>query len=115
MSTHTDPAACGLACGDCDICRAAEDPKLAARLAAHFTRETGKPVAAEEIVCLGCLGPRDKHWSAECWILTCCVDDKGLSSCSACSDFPCQRLEEWGRSRATYGKALGRLRSMSAG
>ena len=62
--------------------------------------------------CLGCRGDRSKHWSANCWILQCCVDEKGLASCHACDAFPCERLVEWSKESPEYAEALNRLQSM---
>jgi hypothetical protein len=30
--------------------------------------------------CISCRGNRATHWSADCQILKCCVDDKGLNN-----------------------------------
>ena len=62
--------------------------------------------------CDGCRGDRAKHWSASCWILKCCVDDKGLEFCNKCEDFPCQKLEEWAGKSSRYTVALNRLKDM---
>ena len=60
----------------------------------------------------GCLGDRAVHWSADCWILECCVDGKGLESCSSCESFPCESLMTWSQQNASYGQALERLRAI---
>ena len=52
------------------------------------------------------------HWSADCWILRCCVDERGLDSCYLCPDFPCQPLNEWATQNDSYAQALSRLVSM---
>jgi hypothetical protein len=56
-----------------------------------------------------------KHWSADCWILQCCVDKKGLEFCSDCDEFPCEKLVEWSKGCEGYGKALERLKEMRKG
>jgi len=72
--------------------------------------------AAEVLVggphCLGCQGDRATHWSADCWILKCCVDDKGLEYCHECGDFACEPLVEWAAQNDRYTEALNRLRGM---
>ncbi|NIV38597.1 MAG: DUF3795 domain-containing protein [Anaerolineae bacterium] len=67
-----------------------------------------------KMYCTGCLGDRDTHWSADCWILTCCVDQRGLSNCSECETFACQRLVDWAEQNERYGAALARLRGLRA-
>ena len=112
-------AVCGLDCTGCDIRRAPTDPEAAGRLVGWF-REMGWLKAGEgmsEVIersmyCRGCRGDRSVHWSADCWILKCCVDEKGLAFCYECDDFPCRRLEEWAGENARYTEALERLRRM---
>jgi hypothetical protein len=62
--------------------------------------------------CQGCRGDRAVHWSADCPILVCCVDERGLQSCSACDAFPCARLTDRARENARYTAALQRLEEM---
>jgi len=57
-------------------------------------------------------GDRARHWSADCWILQCCIDKKGLEFCNQCHDFPCSGLEEWAKGDKRYEKALRRLKAM---
>ena len=106
-------AVCGLVCDGCDIMEAATNTELAQRIADWFKRELNKEVKPEQIHCAGCKGNRDVHWDAECWILRCCVDQKGLDFCYQCDEFPCDRLSEWAGQNDRYGEALDRLRSMA--
>jgi hypothetical protein len=92
--------------------RAATDEELASRIAAWFRKELAQEVKPEEIRCDWCRGDREMHWSADCWILQCCVDGKGLAYCHECNDFPCGRLEEWAAKNERYGEALQRLKKM---
>ena len=62
--------------------------------------------------CLGCRGDRSAHWAESCWILKCCVDNKGLEYCYECELFPCARLSEWAEERNQYAEALKRLQQM---
>ena len=41
-------------------------------------KERDVEVKVEDVHCLGRSGDRAKHWSPDCWILKCCVDEKGL-------------------------------------
>lgn len=105
-------AACGLICHGCDMMEATTNPTLAQKIADWFKRELNEDVKAEQIHCAGCSGDREVHWSPDCWILLCCVDQKGLDHCYQCGEFPCDRLEEWAGENDRYGEALERLRTM---
>jgi hypothetical protein len=120
-------AVCGLDCGACDIYKASLGDVEAAQNLAGWWKGMGwlkEDEGVEEVLargphCLGCRGDRDKHWSAECAFLTCCVDQKGLTSCHECDDFVCERLEERLQNPppgqgAKYQEALDRLRAMRA-
>ena len=115
-------AACGLDCGRCEIRLAPADPQAAEALMAWFRREGWlKPdegmeqVVERKMYCCGCLGDRSTHWSADCWILACCVDQHGYPDCSECEVFPCERLEAWATQNAAYGRALARLKGNRPG
>ncbi|MFZ5924078.1 MAG: DUF3795 domain-containing protein [Bacillota bacterium] len=105
-------AACGLDCSECDIFKAPADPKIMRRIIEWFEKERGVRLREEDVRCDGCLGDRAKHWSPDCWILKCSVDDRGLQHCSGCEEFPCVKLEEWATDNDGYKKALERLKSM---
>ena len=114
-------AACGLDCETCAIRLAPVDTDAAMTLVDWFRREgwlaegEGMPEVLErKMHCTGCLGDRDTHWSADCWILACCVDQHGLTNCSQCEAFPCDRLVEWSRECEGYTAALARLRELRA-
>jgi hypothetical protein len=75
--------------------------------------DEGVEVAVEKgMYCEGCTGDRSKHWSADCWILGCCVDDKGLENCSQCDEFPCSKLAKWSEQNERYQDALSRLKNL---
>ena len=114
-------AACGLDCATCEIRLAPADPAAAKLLVAWFRQQgwlsegEGMPEVIErKMYCTGCLGDRDTHWSADCWILACCVDRRGLGNCSECESFACDRLVEWAQQNEGYGAALARLRALHA-
>ncbi len=112
-------AVCGLDCGSCDISRVSTDPE-AAKSVTEWFREMGWIEEGEEVddvvgrapYCMGCRGDRAVHWSPDCWILKCCVDDKGLEHCSECDAFPCQELKEWSKKNEGYSRAFERLMRM---
>jgi hypothetical protein len=108
-------AVCGLECHKCDIREATDNPQVAQQIADWFKKKRNEDVKLEDIRCLGCKGDRNRHWSADCWILQCCVDEKGHQFCCDCDQFPCDRLVEWSRQGERYGNALDRLKRMKAG
>jgi len=103
-------AVCGLECHKCDILKATDDKKIAQETADWFKRELNQDVKLEDVRCAGCREDRARHWSADCWILQCCVDQKGLEYCHQCDEFPCGKLAEWSKTNKRYGEALDRLR-----
>jgi hypothetical protein len=103
-------AACGLDCEECDIRVAAGNLEVAEGIVQWFKTEKGVEIDPGNIRCDACRGDRERHWSPDCWILQCCVDDRGLESCSACEDFPCQALVEWAATSERYSEALERLK-----
>lgn len=112
-------AVCGLDCTDCDIRRVPTDAEAGERVVAWF-KEMGwleesegvTEVIERSMYCKGCRGDRMVHWSPECGILRCCVDEKGLGFCYKCDKFPCEQLREWGEKGGKYEKALSRLQRM---
>ncbi len=109
-------AACGLLCGSCDIRKMPFDNE-AARVTVDWYREMGwlkknegvKEAIAKNMICTGCHDDRTTHWSSDCWILKCCVDEKNLRHCHECIDFPCVRLADWSKQNDGYAKAFERL------
>ena len=105
-------AVCGLDCIRCDMFQATNDPKVAQQIVEWFKKERNEEVKIEDVHCLGCKGDRAKNWSADCWILKCCMDTKGLEFCYQCQDFPCEKLTDWAKTNKGYGEALNRLKEM---
>lgn len=111
--------ACGLDCGGCEIRRLPFDEEAAEAVLQWYRREgwlgpeEGIRQALERgLVCEGCRGDRELHWSPDCWILECCVEKRGLKYCSECGKFPCARLLDWADGGEAYGEALERLQEM---
>jgi hypothetical protein len=112
-------AACGLNCVTCEIRLAPSDQHAADVLIKWFISEGWLPenegmpeVIERRMYCTGCLGSRATHWSSDCWILTCCVDQYGLTNCSQCSDSPCERLVTWSEQNDSYRQALKTLKRL---
>jgi hypothetical protein len=113
-------AACGLDCSRCEIRRAPFDEDAAASVVAWYREQgwleedEGMAVVLERnMYCCGCLEDRTAHWSPDCWILQCCVDDRDLENCAWCPDFACERLKEWAAQNQGYAQALERLRELT--
>ena len=115
-------AVCGIDCTHCPLLKASRGDAQAAEELAGWWKSEGwlkEDEGAAEVLergphCLGCRGDRSKHWSANCWILKCCVDDKGLESCHECDDFACEQLVKWAAENDGYTEALNRLRQLRA-
>ncbi|HSJ59381.1 MAG TPA: DUF3795 domain-containing protein [Anaerolineae bacterium] len=112
-------AACGLDCGGCDIRLLPLDPDAAARVVAWFHEMKWLPegegvdeAIARGMYCRGCHGDRTVHWSADCAILICCVDERGLELCSECKEFPCALLTDRAETNAQYARGLQRLQAL---
>ena len=110
-------AVCGLDCGSCTIRRMPFDQEAAKGVIGWFRSMgwlKGNEGAAEALernmYCKGCHGDREVHWSADCWILKCAVDERGFRHCHECAEFPCQRPDMWGAENDKYAAALGRLK-----
>lgn len=121
-------AACGLNCETCNIRLIPFDDKACEGCAEWFREmgwlepEEGKAEILERgMYCRGCKGDRSVHWSVDddgtvdCWILDCCIDQKGLAFCSECAEFPCERLTDWSKKSEEYAAAFGRLQTIRAG
>jgi hypothetical protein len=105
-------AACGLDCTECDIRRATDNPELAHKIADWFKEHQAIEMNPQDVRCLGCKGDRAQHWSADCWILECCVDKNALQFCYQCQGLPCDKLNEWAEEEKRYEEALSRLKEM---
>jgi len=110
-------AACGLDCETCEIRLAPFEPAAAEVLVNWFKsqgwlaeNEGMSEVIERKMFCTGCLGSRATHWSADCWILACCVDQHGFENCSQCVDFPCDRLVAWSKENESYKQAVENLK-----
>jgi len=113
-------AVCGIDCTACTIRIASlGDTEAVEELVVWWKKEgwlkedEGMPeLLKQSPFCQHCRGDRSMHWSANCWILKCCVDDKGLEYCYECEQFPCERLNKWAQGNSDYTQALERLHQM---
>ncbi len=114
-------AACGLDCTGCDIRRVPFEAEAAGRVVAWFKEEGWlkqdegiSEVIDRSMYCQGCRGSRAVHWTPDCWILKCCVDEQGLDDCGQCARFPCPRLADRAAGSSRYAKGWARLECMRA-
>jgi hypothetical protein len=112
---------CGMDCGSCDIRLAPTDPDAAEVVLAWFRKmewleedEGIAEVVERGMVCQGCRGDRSLHWSPDCALLQCCVDEKGLTHCAQCDEFVCDRLEAFATDgQAHHREAVERLKKIA--
>lgn len=104
-------AVCGLDCKVCDLRLAKDNPEQAKHISDWINENYGGDCTPDMVKCTWCKGDRDGHWSADCWILACCVDDKGLDFCFECESFPCDELVGWAAGSEKYGNAFEWLKS----
>ncbi|MHB1357242.1 MAG: DUF3795 domain-containing protein [Anaerolineae bacterium] len=113
-------ACCGLVCNECSIYLLPTDRSVQDKMIPWFkaqgwlkAEEGLAEVVERKMYCKGCHTDRtDVHWSADCAILTCCVDEHKLENCSQCDAFVCERLTTWAGTDARYNRALERLRGL---
>jgi hypothetical protein len=64
--------------------------------------------------CKGCREDRSLHWSPDCPLLTCCVDEKHLEHCAQCAEFVCEKLEAFANDgQAHHRDAVERLKRIA--
>jgi hypothetical protein len=111
--------ACGLDCTPCSIRQIPLDADAAGDAIRWYKQmgwlkeSDGVAEAVERgMYCHGCQGDRTVHWSADCKILLCCVDERHLTHCGQCAELMnCHKLEEFaGDGHAHHREAVMRLR-----
>lgn len=84
---------CGLNCAACDIMLAWRgDMEKRREIVDWFRKKLDKDVNPEDIVCTGCRGSLDAHWSPDCRMML-CARERGHDYCFQCSDFVCEKLD----------------------
>ena len=112
-------AACGLDCGPCPIRLIPIDAEAAKGVIDWFKQmgwlkeSEGIAEAIErKMYCNGCQGDRSAHWSGDCEIMLCCVDEKHKQHCGQCSEvMSCDKLNAFASDEnAQHKEAVMRLR-----
>ena len=83
-------APCGLACFDCVVHLAKDDPRLRRRVAEQFG------IPEKDVGCSGCR-ETEGHCpvTAEACTVYPCAQARGVEFCCDCSDFPCEALHPY--------------------
>ncbi|MFO7742264.1 MAG: DUF3795 domain-containing protein [Anaerolineae bacterium] len=121
METTHMTAVCGLDCGTCEIRRARTDPGAAQVVVAWFQAmgwleedEGISEVIERGMTCTGCRGDRELHWSPDCSLLHCCVDESHLQHCAQCDEFVCEKLEAFANDgQAHHREAVEHLKQIA--
>lgn len=90
---------CGLNCTRCFMYhkRDENDPDVQREIQETikwFREEKNQDLSKEDLICKGCLGPLEIHWSPDCEMML-CAREKGLKYCFECEDFPCTFVEKF--------------------
>jgi hypothetical protein len=90
--------ACGLTCSSCEafVATQKDDSSEIGRVAAAWSVQFGAQIPPESVWCDGCMtaGKRKCAHTGQCDIRA-CVQERGLSSCGACADYSCEKLESF--------------------
>ena len=115
-------AVCGLDCAPCDIRLIPLDDQVAQRMIGWFKQmgwlkedEGIKETLERTMYCQGCRGDRTVHWSNNCPMLLCCVDDKHLAHCGQCNELStCPHIDAFANQDPNrHGGAVERLKQIA--
>ncbi|MGD2177978.1 MAG: DUF3795 domain-containing protein, partial [Anaerolineae bacterium] len=106
---------------NCDIRLVPTDPDAARRVVAWFQEmewleedEGVAEIIERRMYCKGCREDRTVHWSPDCPILQCCVDERHLEHCAQCDAFVCQKLEAFATDgQEHHREAVERLKQIA--
>lgn len=103
-------AYCGIACDKCPAYLATIncDEELSRRTAAKWTETIGRPIAPEDIRCLGCKSNVLMKLCHECPMRDCALG-RGLETCGHCKDYICSTLERFLRQMPAERETLDRI------
>ncbi len=96
-------AVCGLNCASCfmNYKRDENDPDVQREIQETikwFRKEKNLDLSKDDLICKGCLGPLEVHWSPDCKMML-CAKEKKLKHCFECDDFPCTLMQKFATDR----------------
>jgi hypothetical protein len=97
---------CGVYCGACTTYRAYNDND---QTLIDWEVKMGMP--RDEIYCRGCTSDLVNEWCSKCDFRK-CVEDKGITYCFECADFPCKKLVDFSKTRPHRTLGLQNLRQL---
>jgi len=107
--------ACGIFCKNCSfyIATIEDNIDLKKQIAKKIFPDKDPELIYDKIVCYGCHGPIDTHWSPSCKILD-CSREKGYMTCAECASFPCDYSKKFYGSydHAKYELEIYRIREI---
>lgn len=103
-------AVCGHFCTSCTLfIGVQEDPERLKVLAERLHR------SIDELTCYGCRSEKKSFYCNTVCKMKKCADDRGVSFCSECTDYPCaefKAFEAEAQDRIEVGKDLGRIKEV---
>jgi hypothetical protein len=107
-------AMCGLDCAACPAFKASERLSMPERqkIADQWSKEFNGSFTAADIDCVGCPVTAGAHvgYCAMCQIRACALE-KAVSTCAACGQFGCDKLEGFLKNAPQARENLARLRA----
>jgi hypothetical protein len=97
---------CGLDCGQCTI-------HLRTKEELDFWKAQNADL--DKVRCDGCRSERreGRHWSCDCKLVACCIDQKGFEFCAQCADLDtCVLVKEFVEPYEHHREAVARLMEM---
>jgi hypothetical protein len=105
---------CGVDCAACPAFHASERLSMPERqkIADQWSKEYNGSFAAADVDCVGCAVTAGVHVSycGMCQIRA-CAQEKALSTCAACGQYGCGKLEEFHKNAPQARENLARLRA----
>ncbi len=107
-------AHCGIVCTECDAHRAtrAGDREVLARMAAEASVQLGVEMAADDMLCDGCLGASGRQipYCAVCTIRACAMENL-VENCAHCEDYACDRIDAFAPPGSAHRRTLDEIRT----
>jgi hypothetical protein len=90
-------AYCALNCAECKAFKAtqAKDYEGKKQLAQKWTVEDHVEFSPEDIDCDGCMSNRISGWCRKICKIRPCAEERKVTTCAHCDDYPCEKLKEF--------------------